>query len=248
MSQKGQVYDEVKDVGQERLSSRWILTDKSTPTDKKIKARLVCRGFEELVKVQSDSPTGSKETLHMLLALAASNDWTVKSGDVKNAYLQGAQLDREVYMEAPPEVRKEGVVWKLNKAVYGMYDAGRKWFFKVEETLVRLGCVKSKYDHCLFTYRRAGQLAGIILLWVDDIFHAGSDDFEKEVMKEIQREFLIGRTAEETFLYIGLSIETTNAGITLDQIGYIKDRVEPAELRGGTNALWQHFRVWKSLE
>ena len=31
------------------------------------------------------------------------------------------------------------------------------------------------------------------------------------------------------------SIETTSAGITLDQIGYIKDRVEPAELRGGSN-------------
>ena len=40
------VYEEVKDVGQERLSSRWIVTDKSTPTEKKIKARLVCRGFE----------------------------------------------------------------------------------------------------------------------------------------------------------------------------------------------------------
>ena len=164
-----------------------------------IKARLVCRGFEEMVKVQADSPTGSKETLHMLLALAATNDWTVKSGDVKNAYLQRAQLDREVYMEAPAEAKKEGMVWKLDKAVYGMYDAGRRWFFKVEETLVKLGCVKSKYDHCLFTYRQAGQLAGIILLWVDDIFHAGSKEFEEKVMTKIHNEFLIGRTAEETF-------------------------------------------------
>ena len=68
--------------------------------------------------------------MHMLLALAANNDWTVKSGDVKNAYLQGTQLDREVYMEAPAEAKKEGMVWKLNKAAYRMYDAGRRWFFK----------------------------------------------------------------------------------------------------------------------
>ena len=33
-----QVYDEVKDCGQERLSSRWVLTDKSTPLEKKTKA------------------------------------------------------------------------------------------------------------------------------------------------------------------------------------------------------------------
>ena len=61
------VYEEVKDDGQERLSSRWVMTDKSTETERKVKARLVCRGFEEAVEVQADSPTGSKETLQMLI-------------------------------------------------------------------------------------------------------------------------------------------------------------------------------------
>ena len=68
------VYEEVEDKGQERLSSRWILTDKSTMEERKVKARLVYRGFEESVKVQSDSPTGSRETLHMVLAVAASKN------------------------------------------------------------------------------------------------------------------------------------------------------------------------------
>ena len=111
--------------------------------EKKVKARLVCRGFEELVKVQADSPTASKETLHMLLAIAATKGWTIKSGDIKNAYLQGEHLDRDIYMEPPPEQKKCGKIWKLKKAVYGMNDAGRKWYFKVEETLNRLGCTKS---------------------------------------------------------------------------------------------------------
>ena len=60
-------YTEVKDQGQERLSSRWILTDKSTRQEIKVKARLVCRGFDENVQVQADSPTGSKETLSVAL-------------------------------------------------------------------------------------------------------------------------------------------------------------------------------------
>ena len=34
-----QVYEEVDDVDQDRLSHRWILTDKSTNTEKKVKAR-----------------------------------------------------------------------------------------------------------------------------------------------------------------------------------------------------------------
>ena len=103
---KFNVYKEVKDIRQERLSSRWVLTDKSTQDQKKVKAQLVCRGFEELVKVQSDSPTGSRETLHMLLTVAALKEWKIKSGDVKNGYLQGEMLDKEVYMEPPLEAKK----------------------------------------------------------------------------------------------------------------------------------------------
>ena len=57
------VYEEVEDKGRDALSSRWILTDKSTEEEKKVKARLVARGFEEKVKVQADSPTGSKDDI-----------------------------------------------------------------------------------------------------------------------------------------------------------------------------------------
>ena len=119
-------YVETQDRGQERLSSRWVLTDKSTNEEKRVKARLVCRGFEENVDVQRDSPTCSKESLHILLALASTKGWRIKSADVKNAYLQGEKLEREVCMEPPIERKKENVIWKLQKSVYGMNDAGRK--------------------------------------------------------------------------------------------------------------------------
>ena len=54
-------------------------------------------------------------------------------------------MDRDVYKEPTPEQKKCGKIWKLKKAVYGMNDAGRKWYFKVEETLNRfwrLGTLK----------------------------------------------------------------------------------------------------------
>ena len=227
------VYEEVEDKGQDALSCRWILTDKSTEEEKKVKARLVARGFEEKVKVQADSPTGSKETLHMLLTVAATKGWRIKSGDVKSAYLQGERLDREVFMVPPLERRKPGMVWQLMKAVYGMYDSGRKWYFKVEEVLVRLGCKKARLDHCLFMFRPEEELEGIMLIWVDDIFYAGTEKFESKVMKQVAQEFLIGRTEEETFTYIGLAIKTTKEGITLDQVDYIQNRLAPADLKLG---------------
>ena len=57
---------------------------------------------------------------------------------------------------------------------------------------------------------------------MDDIFHAGTKEFEKEVMVEVGKKFMIGRTEEEAFSYIGLNIETNEKGITLDQIDFTK--------------------------
>ena len=110
---KFQVYEEVTDYGQEKLSSRWVMTDKSNGKRTKVKARLVCRGFEEAIEVQADSPTGNKETLCLLLSIAATKGWKIKSGDVKNAYLQGELLNRDVFMEPPPEAKKNKIIQKL---------------------------------------------------------------------------------------------------------------------------------------
>ena len=52
--------------------------------DKKVKARLVVRGFKEKVKVQLDLSTGSKETVHMLLTVAETKGWRIKNGDVNS--------------------------------------------------------------------------------------------------------------------------------------------------------------------
>ena len=39
---KFQIYKEVTDYGQEKLSSRWVMTDKSNGKRTKLKARLLC--------------------------------------------------------------------------------------------------------------------------------------------------------------------------------------------------------------
>ena len=38
--------------------------------------------------MQADSPTSSKDTLHMLLAVAVTKQWQIKGGDIKNTYIQ----------------------------------------------------------------------------------------------------------------------------------------------------------------
>ena len=114
-----------------------------------------------------------------------------------------------------------------------MNDAGRKWFLKVEETLEKLGCSQSRLDHCLFHFKSSNKVERIWVIWVDNLFYAGNKLFEEKVVSKFGEEFMIGRTEEETFTYIGLQIETVKQGINVSQEEYIKEKMSPAELYGG---------------
>ena len=56
------VFEEVKDEGQEMIGSRWVVmkNEKNDGQKEKTKARLEARRFQETLKPQSDSPTVSK--------------------------------------------------------------------------------------------------------------------------------------------------------------------------------------------
>ena len=61
----------------------------------------------------------------MLLAIIASKQWTLNSTDIKAAFLQGCELDREVYVIPLPEANISRKMWKLEKYVYGLNDGAR---------------------------------------------------------------------------------------------------------------------------
>ena len=69
------VFEEVKDKGQDTIGSRWVVTtkEKHDGQKQKTKARLVAHGFQETLKPQSDSPTVSKESFKMLMVVASNS-------------------------------------------------------------------------------------------------------------------------------------------------------------------------------
>ena len=69
------------------------------------------------------------------LAIAANERWKAEAIDGKAAFLQGTPLEREVYVEPPPEMKVEGEIWRLNKAGYGLYDSARSWYLNVAKYL-----------------------------------------------------------------------------------------------------------------
>ena len=82
------------------MSMRWVLTwkdvleedrDEESMDGRKAKARLVVRGYTDpdLVTLRAEAPTLGKFARNMLLQCAVSHKFTIESGDVKTALLQG---------------------------------------------------------------------------------------------------------------------------------------------------------------
>ena len=70
------------------MTVRWVLTWKIVPgtNDRKAKARLVVRGFQDpgLVELRTEAPTLARHSRHLLVQIASSLHWLLFNGDVKN--------------------------------------------------------------------------------------------------------------------------------------------------------------------
>ena len=62
------------------------------------------RGFQESLKPQSDSHTVAKESFKLLMAIAAIFGFKLTSVDIRAAFIQSKVLNREVYIEPPPDL------------------------------------------------------------------------------------------------------------------------------------------------
>ena len=195
-------YEEVVDTGQNRISTTWVLWMKG----EQVRARLVARGFEDEDEFRSDSPTVSKSVVKIMLAVASSKGWKVKTTDIKSAFLQGKKIEREVYLIPPKEADTElGKLWKLKHCLYGLNDAARQ-FYQSVEAMLQIGCEQSSLDPALFYFKRDGIIMGMMSSHIDDFLHAGCEEFDKMVMDRLRNRFLAGKLEEVQFTYIGFDI------------------------------------------
>ena len=141
--QQNNVYTEVPNEGQHVISSRWVIKTKKVDGHDITKARLATRGFEDdkIQHRQTDSPTCSKESQRITLALIAASQWECKSMVIKTAFLPGKLLEREIFLKPPKEANTKKL-WKLGKCVYGLNEASRYWYERVKEEFLKVGTEK----------------------------------------------------------------------------------------------------------
>jgi len=141
--------------GRKVIKNRWVFDVKD---DRRKQARLVAKGFGQVEGLDYDqvfSPVVRFETVHLILAMAALENWVAYGLDVRNAYLYG-ELDEEIYMEQPEGFRvpgKEDFVLRLRRALYGLKQAGLAWWRALKQSMEELGSTSLTSDAGVFIYR-----------------------------------------------------------------------------------------------
>ena len=118
------IYEEVPNNGQPYMTNRWVVTHKNVKNQPVTKARLVAQGFQEKQDFRKDSPTCSRESVRLTLAIIASMSWKLKSLDIKTAFSQGQTIDRTIHVLPPPEAETQAL-WKLRKCIYELCVYGK---------------------------------------------------------------------------------------------------------------------------
>jgi len=166
--------------GKNIVGSKWVFRIKRNAEGKvqKYKARLVARGFTQVFGqdyYDTFSPVARLASFRAVLALAARHDWEIDVFDFIGAYLNGElDEDEEIYMQPPPGYEGQGEnVMRLRKSLYGLKQAGRKWYEALARALVDLGFRITQADPGVFYLRMEIHII-ILVIHVDDCVITGS--------------------------------------------------------------------------
>jgi hypothetical protein len=116
---------------EKKVDSKWVfkmkrLADRSIDN---FKAQLVAQGFTQCVGFdfnETYAPVFYFDSLHLLLAIMAVQEWRPQQVDVKSAVLYG-DLENEIYMILPDGHQEKGKTAQLRKCIDDIKQSPQKW-------------------------------------------------------------------------------------------------------------------------
>jgi len=81
------------------------------------------------------------------MVVAVERDWEIEHVDVVGAYLN-SELEETIYMKIPEGVDGDvqNYVFRLNKSLYGLKQAGKNWYDFLSNVMDNLGFMKCVSD------------------------------------------------------------------------------------------------------
>jgi len=164
-----------------KLGCKWVFKTKrdSQGNIERYKARLVAKGFTQKDGInykETFSPVSKKDSFRIIMALVAHYDLELHQMDVKTAFLNG-DLEEDVYMDQPVRFAEEGkehMVCKLKRSIYGLKQASRQWYLKLNDSIVSFRFKKNIIHRCIYL-KVSGSKFIFLIMYVDDILLATND-------------------------------------------------------------------------
>lgn len=223
--------------GMKTIGGRWVYALKEAGDGSRIhKARYVARGFTQrpgLDYTLTYAPTTISASLRVILSIIGHDDLSCDQLDVSTAFLHG-EMDSIVYMEQPKGFEDPNYpdhVVKVNKAIYGLKQAGHLWNKRIDEVLKKVGFKQLICDQTLYT-RRKDDVVTYLLLYVDDILIASSSpSMINEAKDQLKAEFRIKDMGPiSTFLGVSVTRNRRNQTVHLSQKMYLVNLLKKFEL------------------
>ena len=213
--------------GKSVLGNRWVYSIKKDEFGRivRYKARLVAQGYRQVKGDSYDetySPVIDFTVVRFFFSFLVSNlKWSNIQCDVKAAYLY-APLKEEIYMKQPlgfVTKGQENLVCRLDRAIYGLHQSGRMWYFELDSILVNLGFEKFQYVACAYRYKDFI----VLLVYVDDIVVFGRTSVQAKNIVDMLNQHLDLKILGKTQKLLGVSFEYTNNSVLIHQKPYINE-------------------------
>lgn len=214
--------------GRKAIKTKWIFKTKRDEKGNilRYKARYVAKGCAQKFGqdyVETFAPVVRYSTIRLLMALALKRGLKVDQMDAITAFLQG-DLSEVIYVEQP-EYFTDGTnkVGKLNRAMYGLKQAGREWNRTLVNALKSFDLIQSKVDPCVFYNHK---LDLIVAIYVDDILIFWRDAAALAKIKQSLCNTFKMKDMGSAKHILGIRVNQGDGFIELDQSAYIKSILE----------------------
>ena len=131
--------------------------------------------------------------MRLIFAVLAQKGWLPHTMDIKTAFLQGQEIQRDIIIKPPNEAGVKSRLWKLKKCIYGLNDASLNWYKKVKSIMIGCGAKISSVDPAVFFWSDEEDVQGVLACHVDDFVWGGTVNFEKTVIQHIRKNLKVGK-------------------------------------------------------
>nr|GEV98737.1 retrovirus-related Pol polyprotein from transposon TNT 1-94 [Tanacetum cinerariifolium] len=222
---------------------------------KRYKARLVVKGFQQKHGVDYNkifSLVVKMTIIRLVLSIVATENLHLEKIDVKKTFLHG-DLDEDIYMTQPEDFqlarKKENLVCKLKKSLYGLKQASRQWYLKFDSFMQRAGYKRCVKDHCCYL-KKVVSSSIILLLYVHDMLVVGSDMAEiKKLKRQLSQEFKMKDLGPaKQIIGMGIIRDRTKGTLRLSQekyTGKVLEKFNMKDAEARCQPLGDHFKLSK---